>query len=83
MGWVSGIAVYVISWCVVWLAVLPWGVRTDPATGQVGAPLKPMLGRKLIATTLITALVWLVINYMVSQPDFMSFREMAKEIPME
>lgn len=56
-----GIAlVFLIVWWVVWFMVLPFGVR-PPAQPEPGhapsAPEKPMLVRKLIITTIITAVI--------------------------
>jgi len=40
----------------------------------------PHLKRKFIATTLISALIWLVIYWMVRNPDILPFRHMADEM---
>ncbi len=61
MGWVTGIAVYVCIWWVVIFAVLPWGVRQaeTPRSGfDPGAPENPRLPRKLLITTMVSAVVW-------------------------
>lgn len=67
-----GIAVFVTIWWTVLFAVLPFGVRSQHETGQVehgtdpGAPVRPMLLKKAIWTTAITAVlfaalyVWIV-----------------------
>jgi predicted secreted protein len=58
------IAIFFIMWWVVLFAVLPWGVRSQQEIGNIssgtdpGAPAFPLLGRKLIWTTLITAIVF-------------------------
>ena len=80
MGWVTGISVYVVVWWVVLFAVLPWGVRTpvQPEPGIANsAPERPRILLKFAATTLVAAVVWLII-YAVVQSDLISFREMAK-----
>ncbi|KAA0678381.1 DUF1467 family protein [Roseomonas genomospecies 6] len=80
MGWVTGISVYVVVWWVVLFAVLPWGVRTpaQPEPGMANsAPERPRILLKFAATTLVAAVVWLII-YAVVQSDLISFREMAK-----
>ncbi len=57
-------AVFFLIWWVTLFAVLPWGVRSQQEVGEVipgtdpGAPLVPMLGRKLVWTTLITCAVF-------------------------
>ena len=51
MGWVSGIAVYIVIWWLVIFMVLPWGVqpieRGDVEKGHAAsAPLRPRMLRK-------------------------------------
>jgi predicted secreted protein len=82
MGTASGLAVFLMIWWTALFLVLPWGIHTDSASGQVGAPRVPHLKRKFIATTLISALVWLAIEWAVLTPDLLSFREMARQMPM-
>ena len=56
MNWFTGVLVYSIVWCVVFLTVLPFGVRRveTPEEGHDhGAPVQPMLWRKAAATTAI------------------------------
>ena len=82
MHWASGILVFVVLWWLVIFAVLPWGVRI-PDKAEPGhadsAPVKPMLGRKVLATTAITAVLWLVV-YFIVQSDWISFRDMARHM---
>lgn len=81
MDLVSGIVVYVILWWWILFMVLPVGVRReeDVQTGNdAGAPQKPMLARKLIATTLIAAVVWVAVDQFI-RADIISFREMVKD----
>ena len=82
MHWASGILVFVVLWWLVIFAVLPWGVRIpeNPEPGHAtSAPEKPMLGRKVLATTAITAVLWVVV-YLIVQSDWFSFREMARHM---
>lgn len=57
------IAVYFVVWWVSLFAVLPWGVRSQAETADVvpgtdpGAPVRPLLARKILATTLLAALI--------------------------
>lgn len=57
------VAGFFILWWMVLFAVLPFGVRSQMEAGAVvpgsepGAPSKPYLLRKLVATTLVTILV--------------------------
>ena len=67
MQWLSQVMIYVLIWFVVLFAVLPWGVRQSvrPDTGHdPGAPANPNLGRKAIATTLISAIIWAAYYYL-------------------
>jgi predicted secreted protein len=78
MGWVSGIAVYIVIWWLVIFMVLPWGVqpieRGDVEKGHAAsAPLRPRMLRKMAITTLISAVLWLI-AYAIIQSDLISFR---------
>jgi predicted secreted protein len=58
------LAIYFLIWWLVLFAVLPWGVRRqDEEEGVVpgtdpGAPARPLLLRKAVATTLISAAIF-------------------------
>jgi predicted secreted protein len=60
----TGIALFFLIWWVVLFAVLPWGVRSQQESGEVapgtdpGAPVAARLGRKLIWTTLVAAVIF-------------------------
>lgn len=62
MNWLTAVALYLLIWWVVLFAILPIGTRPepepDPESGWRGAPVRPRMGRKIIATTLVAALVW-------------------------
>ena len=78
MNWFAGVVVYVLLWWTLLFAVLPFGTRpdadADPATGGWrGLPARPLIGRKLIATTLVAAVVWLGV-YALIESDWLSFR---------
>jgi predicted secreted protein len=64
--WFSQAAIFLLIWFVILFAVLPWGVRpsAEPEPGHdPGAPANPQLGRKAIATTVISLLLWGVYFY--------------------
>lgn len=74
MGLGSSIAVYFVMWWIVLFVVLPWGVRTaheagvEQVEGQAeSAPVVPHLRRKVIWTTVITAvlfaILWVNLHY--------------------
>jgi len=60
----TAVAVYFLIWWVVLFAVLPWGVRSQHEGGEVapgtdpGAPAIPRLGRKLLWTTVVSAVIF-------------------------
>jgi len=67
MSLIGGLAIYGIIWWVVLFAVLPFGVRTGEEAGEgdhvpgaaESAPARPMLLRKVLATTGIATVIWL------------------------
>jgi predicted secreted protein len=79
MNWFTGIVVYLLIWWTVLFAVLPIGTRpieeADPeAGGWRGAPQRPLLGRKVIGTTVLATVLWLGVFALV-ESDWLSFRE--------
>ena len=70
----SAIAIYFITWWLCLFIILPFGVRNAHETGEAvesgneaGAPVNPMLWRKVIATTILSAavfgLIWGQVTY--------------------
>ncbi|WP_373504312.1 DUF1467 family protein [Aestuariivirga sp.] len=64
----SAIAIYFIIWWICLFAVLPFGVRNANETGvgveqgnEAGAPVNPMLVRKVLATTVLAGVVFALI----------------------
>lgn len=73
----AGIAIYLIVWWLVFFAVLPFGVRSQHEEGGTegegrdpGAPVRPLLLRKVLATTLIAAIAWAGIAYLTIEKPF-------------
>ncbi|MFG1419131.1 DUF1467 family protein [Xanthobacter sp. V0B-10] len=66
------VAIYFVAWWITLFAVLPWGVRAQGTGAGVapgtdpGAPARPMLLRKVLVTTLLSALVTGAIVYLVT-----------------
>ena len=61
MNWLGAFFVYMVLWWVVLFMVLPFGVKRQesPEAGHdPGAPVVTHLRRKLIATTLVTLVIW-------------------------
>jgi predicted secreted protein len=56
-------AIYFVLWWIVLFAVLPWGVQSQEEAGDIspgsdpGAPVRPLLLRKAIATSLVSAAI--------------------------
>ena len=76
MTLLSGFFIYVLIWWVVLFAVLPWGVRIpdEPEPGHASsAPAHPHLVAKVIATTLVSFVVWFGVYYVMAN-DLVSFR---------
>jgi predicted secreted protein len=77
MNWFTSFVVFVLVWWTVLFAVLPFGTRPEPeadaSTGWRGVPARPLIGRKLLATTVIAVLVWGAIM-LVIRSDWLSFR---------
>ena len=68
MGWVSGVAIYVIIWWLVIFMVLPWGVQPisaeDVKKGHASsAPQRPHMLIKAAATTGVAAALWLLLYW--------------------
>jgi predicted secreted protein len=73
-----GVTVYALIWWTALFAILPIGTRPDPAGdassgGWRGTPERPLLLRKVIATTLLSAVLWLGV-YALVESDWLSFR---------
>lgn len=84
MGWFTALVLYVLIWWVVLFAVLPlWTepeARPDPTTGWRGAPRRPLLGRKILVTTLVAGIVWAGCAAVI-ESDWFSFRRAAQALP--
>ena len=67
MDWFTGIASFFTIWWVVIFVTLPLGVRSQAEAGggpegsDPGAPVRPDLKRKMLLTTGISAVVWLIL----------------------
>jgi predicted secreted protein len=63
----TAVAVYFLIWWIVLFAVLPWGVRAQGEEGvpgtDPGAPLVPHLRAKLVWTTLVATVVFVICAY--------------------
>jgi predicted secreted protein len=76
MNWFTGMIVYILVWWVTLFAVLPlWVVPAEPGElgHAAGAPKHPLLRRKILVTSLVAAVIWVVIYALVRSP-WLSFR---------
>ena len=77
MNWFTGIVLYVLIWWTALFAVLPFGaqspVNPDPVSGWRGAPERPSLLLKLIATTILAGVIWVGAWLLIRSP-YLSFR---------
>jgi len=87
MSLATAVAIYFIIWWTVLFAVLPWGVRSQEESGAVakgtdpGAPAIPALGRKLIWTTIVAAIVF-TIGYLVYTYRLIAIDDLAARLGM-
>jgi predicted secreted protein len=82
MKLVTILAIYFLIWWMVLFAVLPWGASSAHETGvevkpghAPSAPIRPLIFRKIIITTLISALLmgagtWLISSGNLSLDSF-------------
>ena len=67
MGWFTGIMVFIILWWLIFFTMLPTGVKTAHEAGEeageghaTSAPVKPEMRRKLLMTTGLTIVLFLL-----------------------
>ncbi len=85
MGWFLSLVVYALIWWTTLFAVLPIGVRPDAqgdpeAGGWRGTPTQPRMLRKVIITTVVSAVLWLGV-YLLIESNWISFRDPWLSIP--
>ncbi len=77
MNWFTGVVLYVLIWWTALFAVLPFGAHSpphpDPATGWRGAPEQPRLLLKIVATSIVAAVIWFGAWLLITSP-YLSFR---------
>jgi predicted secreted protein len=84
LGLFNGCVLFVLIWWTTLFAVLPLGTspvaEPDQATGWRGAPAQPRLGRKLLLTTLISLVIWLICAGIIDS-GWISFRHGFMALP--
>ena len=81
MDFASGIVVYILLWWWIFFMSLPFGVRraeTVEIGHDTGAPEKPHLWKKALATTVLAAILWIGVNWVI-EAELFSFRDMVKK----
>ena len=81
MGITGGIVVFLLIWWLALFMVLPWGVRPPdaPETGhETGAPEKPRIKEKVLITTGIAMVAWLIIFAFI-ELNLFSFRDAVRD----
>lgn len=78
MTWFTGTVAFLLIWWTTLFAVLPLWTRPIAEAdldsgGWRGAPERPLILRKLLVTTLVTAVLWLGLWWVV-ESDWLSFR---------
>ncbi len=72
----GAIALYFVVWWTVLFAILPLGVRSQAETGEViagtdpGAPALPALNEKAIWTTVVSAIIFVVVVWLLPLAGF-------------
>ena len=83
---VTAAVLFALIWWTVLFAVLPTGTRpvadADAATGWRGVPDRPGLRRKLLLTTVISAVIWGLIVGLI-ESDWLSFRHGILAMPKD
>jgi predicted secreted protein len=78
MSWFTGFVVYFLIWWTTLFCILPIGVRPEAnarsvAGGWRGTPVAARLGWKVLATTVLAALLW-VAAWLLVESEWLSFR---------
>ena len=86
MNWFTAVVLYVLIWWTVLFAVLPIGTRpvadADAATGWRGVPERPRMLRKVVLTTMLSAVLWAACFVLITS-DWISFRTGWLALPKE
>lgn len=85
MSLAFGVAIYFVIWWVLLFAILPFGVRTSEEAGEASnpgfadsAPHRPNLLLKIIATTIVSAIVFafiyaIMVHHIITLDDIPFF----------
>lgn len=73
---VSWVAIYFVVWWTTLFVVLPFGVRSQAEEGEVvpgsepGAPARTRIGRIILLTTIVSAILFAIIVALLTQDVF-------------
>ena len=79
MDIVSGAVVYILLWWWVLFMILPFGAKAPEQVGRghaTSAPARPRMAIKLFITTLLSAVLFLFVYFIIASGIF-SFRDLA------
>lgn len=79
MNIVSAIVIFIVIWWLTLFIVLPFGVRRteNPEAGHdPGAPVRPMMWRKVAVTTAITVVLFAIL-YAIAEYELISLQDLA------
>jgi predicted secreted protein len=86
VSWFTGVVVYVLVWWTALFVVLPFRARpradADAETGWRGAPDRPFMRQRLLATTILSGVIWLAI-YGAVESGWFSFRDGILALPQD
>jgi predicted secreted protein len=71
----TGFIVFFLIWWTALFVVLPWGLKRD----ERGLPNDPRLKKKVIATTVLSVLIWIAIYFMI-QIEVIDFYAIAENM---
>ena len=84
MGLTGSIIVYVMIWWIIFLSVLPIGIKSSKSEFQgnlsgndPGAPKNPNILKKFLLTTFLTTIIFIGIHFMV-KAEYLNLREYFK-----
>lgn len=68
MFWFTGFVMFVMMWCIIFLAVLPFGSHKPSVTEEGharSAPAKTYLARKVLLTTIVSIIVFGIAYWLI------------------